>query len=56
MSMFHVLESNDSRRKSNDNAPQRYYAADYPIGASVDHNGVTYDVRNVENVVMFVAR
>lgn len=34
--------------------PRRYYAADYPVGACVDDAGVTYQVREVSGVLMFV--
>lgn len=52
--MYHVLESTDPRLNI-DGAPRRYHAADYPIGSAVVHSGVTYYVRDVEGVVMFVA-
>lgn len=52
--MRHVLESNDPRLNI-DGAPRRYYAADYALGAKVDHSGITYEVRDVDGVVMFVA-
>lgn len=35
--------------------PRRYYAADYRVGAYVDDSGVTYQVREVDGVLMFVA-
>jgi len=36
--------------------PRRYYTADYPVGAHVDDSGTTYQVRDVNGVMMFVAR
>lgn len=35
--------------------PRRYYAADYPVGSYVDNSGMTYQVREMSGVLMFVA-
>ena len=52
--MHHVLESNDPRMNV-DGAPRRYHAADYPLGAYIEHSGVTYQVRDCGGVLVFVA-
>ncbi len=51
--MRHVIEATAAPYSIGN--PRRYYAADYSIGSVVDSDGVSYTVKLVGGVVMFVA-
>jgi hypothetical protein len=51
--MKHVIEISKAPYTLGD--PRRYYAADYALGSAVVDCGVTYYVRDVNGVLMFVA-